>query len=900
MKQKLKCFLITIFLIVVYSIHSHASDLKWDTPTGDVSGYTIYYGLSQGSYPFSEDVGNVTQYSLNNFSLSEGTTYYFIVRAYNTSGESGDSNVTTYAVPSAGDTTPPLAPAGISGEIVSEDILLTWESNSEADISVYRVYYGTSTRNYGLPIPVEGTEYSISGLEPDVLYYFAVTAVDTSGNESGYSSPEIIKTISISKDIEGSMLTWVAATGDVSGYKIYFGTSEGNYTEDIDVGEVTQYSLNNFSLTIGITYYFVVRAYNDYGESENSNVATYAIGELEDTASPVVTITSPTTEISYGTKSASMDIGGTASDVIGVTQVIWSNSRGGLGTATGTDNWSVAGIPLVQGENVITVTASDDAGNTSADILTIESVIPDTTAPVVTISEPTADTIFNTFQASINISGTASDDIGVTQIEWWSSAGAGGTAAGTSNWDVDTIYLIEGENVITITARDEAGNESTDTLTVVYTIPDTTAQLIISGLDPSDYEFDVLTTGNTAWIDRGYQLTEIPEAYSGLSFIRTAIRDSRNTSNEFLSFTSNKAIRVYVCFDENSGSIPVWLSSQFNNTGDEILHYYGTLSIWEKEFSAGVISLGGNEVGGYTYIVACEITTQDESDTTAPAVAITSPTAGTTYSTQSGSLNIGGTASDAIGVTQVAWSNSRGGSGTATGTTSWSAAGIPLAVGENVITVTVRDEAGNASTDILTVAYTIPDTTAPAVAFSSPTTGITYSTQSDSLNIGGTASDAIGVTQVAWSNSRGGSGTATGTTSWSVAGIALAEGNNVITVTVSDEAGNTSTDVLTVVYTIPVVTDTQAPVLQVNEPTTGGFFFTRQANIKISGTASDNSSLKMIKWSIRQSGNGVASGTSSWEAVNVRLAKYWNNITITAEDEAGNITAYDFTVFSWQ
>ena len=217
-----------------------------------------------------------------------------------------------------------------------------------------------------------------------------------------------------------------------------------------------------------------------------------------------------------------------------------------------------------------------------------------------------------------------------------------------------------------------------------------------------------------------------------------------------------------------------------------------------------------------------------------------------------------------------------------------------------MITVTVSDEAGNASTGVLMVVYTIPDTTAPAVTISSPTTGATYSTKSDSLNIGGTASDAIGVTQVAWSNSRGGSGTATGTTSWSVAGIALAEGENVITVTVSDEAGNASTGVLMVVYTIPVVPDTQGPVLQVNEPTTGGFSFIRQTSIKISGTASDNSGIKEIKWSIRQGGNGVASGTSTWEAASVPLAKYWNNITITAEDGAGNITAYDFTVFSWQ
>jgi hypothetical protein len=58
----------------------------------------------------------------------------------------------------------------------------------------------------------------------------------------------------------------------------------------------------------------------------------------------------------------------------------------------------------------------------------------------------------------------------------------------------------------------------------------------------------------------------------------------------------------------------------------------------------------------------------------------------------------------------------------------------------------------------------------------------------------------VGVTQVTWSNNRGGSGTAIGTASWS-ASVALQSGSNVLTVTARDAAGNTSTDTLTVTYT---------------------------------------------------------------------------------------------------
>jgi len=173
------------------------------------------------------------------------------------------------------------------------------------------------------------------------------------------------------------------------------------------------------------------------------------------------------------------------------------------------------------------------------------------------------------------------------------------------------------------------------------------------------------------------------------------------------------------------------------------------------------------------------------------------------------------------------------------------------------------------------------------------------------VNISGTASDVEGVTQVTWSTSKGDSGTASGTSSWSATSIILDEGENLVTVTATDKAGNTSTDTLTITYiksdtTAPVVTDRQPPVLKLKQPTTGRFYFTRKAAIKLSGTASDNAGVKEIRWKSSQGGNGVTSGTSDWKAQNIHLSKWWNNITITAEDTAGNKTSYSFKVFSWR
>ncbi len=78
---------------------------------------------------------------------------------------------------------------------IAGSVQLTWQANSEPDLNEYRVYYGSSSRAYGTPVPVGNvTSYTLSGLQEGSTYYLAVTAVDTSDNESGYSN-EVVKQI---------------------------------------------------------------------------------------------------------------------------------------------------------------------------------------------------------------------------------------------------------------------------------------------------------------------------------------------------------------------------------------------------------------------------------------------------------------------------------------------------------------------------------------------------------------------------------------------------------------------------------------------------------------------------------------------------------------------------------
>lgn len=130
-------------------------------------------------------------------------------------------------------------------------------------------------------------------------------------------------------------------------------------------------------------------------------------------------------------------------------------------------------------------------------------------------------------------------------------------------------------------------------------------------------------------------------------------------------------------------------------------------------------------------------------DTVPPTVTISSPTSSPAYTATASSLALRGTAADNVGVTQVTWANSRGGSGIATGTSSWSVNGIALQLGSNAISVTARDAAGNTATANLAV--TLTDTTPPAVAVTAPLAGTTVKS---TVTVSASTSDNVGVAGV--------------------------------------------------------------------------------------------------------------------------------------------------------
>ncbi|HEX2953013.1 MAG TPA: cohesin domain-containing protein, partial [Bacillota bacterium] len=94
------------------------------------------------------------------------------------------------------DTTPPATPTGlISTAVSASQINLDWADNNETDLAKYRIYAGTSSGSLSLVGETTTSTYNHTGLTSNTTYYYQVTAVDASGNESAKTTIASAKTL---------------------------------------------------------------------------------------------------------------------------------------------------------------------------------------------------------------------------------------------------------------------------------------------------------------------------------------------------------------------------------------------------------------------------------------------------------------------------------------------------------------------------------------------------------------------------------------------------------------------------------------------------------------------------------------------------------------------------------
>jgi Glucodextranase, domain B len=205
-------------------------------------------------------------------------------------------------------------------------------------------------------------------------------------------------------------------------------------------------------------------------------------------------------------------------------------------------------------------------------------------------------------------------------------------------------------------------------------------------------------------------------------------------------------------------------------------------------------------------------------------------------------------------------------------------------VGTATVSVTSAHSTGSGNClGTLTVSVGAPpDTTPPSVAITAPANN--SSTTSSSITVSGTASDANGIQSVKVNGV-----TATGTTTWSLSGVALACGSNTITAVATDNstAHNTNSDSISVTRNC----DTTPPLITKSITGTAGSNGWYTSNVSVVWSVSDPDSAVVI-----DSGCGTQSFTSSTASATSSCSAHSSggsasdSVTLKIDKEAPTVT----------
>ena len=155
-----------------------------------------------------------------------------------------------------------------------------------------------------------------------------------------------------------------SATGGSGAITVVWSASTG--ASGIAAASASAWTIANIPLAVGANIITITASAVGSQLSKTLTITRAASGSGSggaDTTAPSLTITSPSSG-TVSTTASSITIAGTANDNVGVTLVSWATNFGSAGAASGTTAWSAA-IPLLIGNNSVTVRAYDAAGNVS-------------------------------------------------------------------------------------------------------------------------------------------------------------------------------------------------------------------------------------------------------------------------------------------------------------------------------------------------------------------------------------------------------------------------------------------------------------------------------------------------------------------------------------------------------
>jgi len=102
---------VVVVLGLARTTQADTINLTWNPNTEiNLAGYVVSYGTAANTYTSTFDSGNNTSQPLSN--LVKGTKYYFVVKAYNTSGVFSGASQEVSGIASDPPPAPPSMPAG--------------------------------------------------------------------------------------------------------------------------------------------------------------------------------------------------------------------------------------------------------------------------------------------------------------------------------------------------------------------------------------------------------------------------------------------------------------------------------------------------------------------------------------------------------------------------------------------------------------------------------------------------------------------------------------------------------------------------------------------------------------------------------------------------------------------
>jgi len=227
------------------------------------------------------------------------------------------------------------------------------------------------------------------------------------------------------------------------------------------------FSWDTTTVTNG-AYTLTTKAYDAAGNVGQSAAVTVTVNNVASTTPPAVAITSPAAN---ATVSGTVTVAATATDSVGISKVeFYDNGTlcAAVNTAPYSFNWNTASAG--NGSHTQVAKAYDTAGNVgqSASVtVTVNNAVADTTAPTTAISAPAAGA---TVSGSITVTASASDNVGVTKVEFYVDGALKATdTASPYTFTLSTTTLANGAHTLATKAYDAAGNvgqSATVTVTV--------------------------------------------------------------------------------------------------------------------------------------------------------------------------------------------------------------------------------------------------------------------------------------------------------------------------------------------------------------------------------------------------------------------------------------------------